>query len=296
MRREPRGLTARRLAEDLGVCRRTVARDLDLLRDDWHAPVVFDWRVRGFRLTDAGWVPSVRPEGEAQTAVAAGEGAVAAAEGASQAAGTRVPLAAGEAVALVLALQAFDAMRGGGFEAAFRSLLAKLPQLLPEWVSVDPGALARGVSFYFEPPRGDREEVAEALERLRTAVEARRVVRLAYYTASRDEETVRLVEPYHLRYYEGVWYLVGWCRWRGALRTFAVDRVRGCEVLAETFRHRHRSGFRRRRTLARRGGCSGGRSCGGWWCALRRSRRVTCGAGCGTRRRRPTRNPTGRWC
>lgn len=199
------------LAAELGVTPRTIHRDLDLLRDDWHAPLEFDHTRNGYWLTDPDWEPAIKPDEPSWS------------------------LSAGEAVALVLSLHAFDALRGHGLEGAFRSLLAKLPDILPEEVSVDMADLARQISYFFGPLRGDAVQVSEFLARLREALEARRVVEMTYYTASRDEETVRLVEPYHLRYHEGVWYLVGWCRWRQAVRTFAVDRIRRLEVRDETF-------------------------------------------------------------
>lgn len=200
---------ARTLARALEVSERTVLRDLDLLRDDWGAPIEFDRRRRGFYLTDPQWVPPL------------GQGSM--------------RLGTGEAVALLLALHALEAVRAHGLEDAFRSLLDKLPHLLPEPVTVDLASLTQRISFYFEPARGDPREVAELLSRLRQAIEQRRVLAVRYYTASRDEETFRELEPYHLRYYDGAWYLVGYCRWRRDVRTFAVDRIRHCAVLDETF-------------------------------------------------------------
>ncbi|WP_148235726.1 helix-turn-helix transcriptional regulator [Thermaerobacter marianensis] len=200
---------ARTLAQRLEVTARTIHRDLDVLRDDFYAPVEFDRSRNGFYLTDPDWVPSF------------GDGGV--------------RLGAGEALALVLGLQALESVRAHGLEEPFQALLDKLPFLLPDPVSVDLGALASRVSFFFEPARGDPQAVGERLARLREAIDGCRVVRLRYYTASRDEETERLIEPYHLRYYEGAWYVAGYCRWRRDVRTFAVDRIREIEVLPETF-------------------------------------------------------------
>lgn len=201
---------SRTLSEELGVSVRTLRRDLDLLRDDWGAPLEFDAGRRGFYLTDPHWVPPMGGKEE-------------------------IRLAAGEALALVLALQAFEAVRTHGLEAAFRSLLNKLPHLLPESVTVDLQSLTRHVSFCFEPVRGDPHLLADRLNLLREAIEHRRVLAMRYFTATRGEETWRQLEPYHLRYYDGVWYVVGYCRWRKDVRTFAVDRIRQCEVLNETF-------------------------------------------------------------
>lgn len=201
---------SRTLSEELGVSDRTIKRDLDLLRDDWGAPLEFDHGRNGFYLSESDWIPPVGREDV-------------------------VRLTTGEAVALVLALQTFEAVQGHGLASAFRSLLEKLPHLLPEPVTVDLPSLVQHISFSFEPVRGDPGLVADRLALLRRAIEQRRVLVMRYYTASRDEETQRHLEPYHLRYYDGAWYVVGYCRWRKEVRTFAVDRIRHCEILDETF-------------------------------------------------------------
>lgn len=195
-----------RLAAAHGVTSRTILRDLDLLRDDWGAPLVYDPHRRGWCLVDPTWVPPVP---------------------------TR--LSAGEAMALLLGVGLLRSVAGAGLGEAFDSLREKLPTLLPDSVSVDGDALARQVSLFLEPLRGETRELASRLGELRRAVEERRVVEMEYWTASRDEVRTRVVEPYHLRYHDGAWYLVGFCQWRQAVRTFAVDRIRRLRVLEERY-------------------------------------------------------------
>lgn len=73
------------------------------------------------------------------------------------------------------------------------------------------------------------------LATLRTALEAHRVVALEYYTYGRDELTRRDVEPHRLHHDQGQWYLSAWCRSSESERLFRVDRVRGAELLDDTF-------------------------------------------------------------
>lgn len=47
--------------EELGVSRRTVARDMDFLRDEENAPIEYDESRKGYLLTDASYsLPPVR--------------------------------------------------------------------------------------------------------------------------------------------------------------------------------------------------------------------------------------------
>ncbi|MHB9134615.1 MAG: WYL domain-containing protein, partial [Armatimonadota bacterium] len=48
-------------------------------------------------------------------------------------------------------------------------------------------------------------------------------------------EEVRTVDPYHLYYHHGLWYLHGWCHLRNHTRDFALTRMRQVELRTTTF-------------------------------------------------------------
>ena len=52
---------------------------------------------------------------------------------------------------------------------------------------------------------------------------------MEYYTLSRDEFRRRLLDPYHLIYKSGAWYLIAFCHWRQKIKTFRVDRIQSIE-------------------------------------------------------------------
>jgi proteasome accessory factor B len=64
------------------------------------------------------------------------------------------------------------------------------------------------------------------LATLADAVVTRRVLRIQYRAVGADAAE-REVEPYALFLRRGVWYLVGWCRLRDAIRVFDVHRMHG---------------------------------------------------------------------
>lgn len=76
---------------------------------------------------------------------------------------------------------------------------------------------------------------AEHVALIEQALLERRRVDIRYYSMSRDEETRRQVDPYHLTVYEGGVYLVGYCHLRKTERIFSVERVRELKVLATRF-------------------------------------------------------------
>jgi len=69
---------------------------------------------------------------------------------------------------------------------------------------------------------------------LRRAIDAHRLVRLAYCGA-RSREEARLVEPFTLALGGQAWYLHAFCRLRGGVRLFRLSRIESAEALAEAF-------------------------------------------------------------
>jgi proteasome accessory factor B len=68
------------------------------------------------------------------------------------------------------------------------------------------------------------------VEELSRAVAHKKRVHLVYLGAERRERTERDVEPYGLFQQGGAWYVVGFCRWRKAIRTFHVARIESLTV------------------------------------------------------------------
>jgi predicted DNA-binding transcriptional regulator YafY len=77
-----------------------------------------------------------------------------------------------------------------------------------------------------------RQELRDRLDRLHEAIDARRVVRLAYASLA-GSSTRRDVEPLCLGFWGQAWTLGGWCRLREDFRNFRLDRIAELEPLAE---------------------------------------------------------------
>jgi predicted DNA-binding transcriptional regulator YafY len=76
---------------------------------------------------------------------------------------------------------------------------------------------------------------AEHLGAIQQALVERRRLRLRYYSMSQDLDTERQVDPYHLTFHGGGFYLIGHCHLREAVRIFAVERIRGLDLLVQRF-------------------------------------------------------------
>lgn len=77
-----------------------------------------------------------------------------------------------------------------------------------------------------QPPR-------QLLADCRQAVRRGQRLHLRYYAIRRDEETDRIVHPYHLHTFSGEPHLIAWCEARKEMRQFFLGRILECAVLPE---------------------------------------------------------------
>ena len=197
------GLSAPRLAEELGVSERTVRRYVATLQE-LGIPVEADrGRYAGYRLQPGYRMPPLM-------------------------------LTTDEAVALTLALAVTNGPPRDETSTA-EAALAKLLRSLPRTVS---DRMADVLTAVTAPGRGgfaggvpDTGHIAA----LTSGVVAGRVCRIRY-RSGRDAVTDREVNPYGVVVVRGQVYLHGWCHLRRARRTFRVDRIDRVDVLAGTFR------------------------------------------------------------
>ena len=138
-----------------------------------------------------------------------------------------VNFTASEAAAVALALARSGPMP---FDGAARTALHKLVAAMsPPGRSAATDLLGRIHLLHAK-----RELAADpVLRAVEQAVLERRVLRLDYRDKHGNDTVARLVEPLGFVGAERDWYLVGWCRLRGGVRVFRLDRIATVEVTAE---------------------------------------------------------------
>jgi predicted DNA-binding transcriptional regulator YafY len=192
----------RTLAEQIGVTRRTIRRDIDYLRDQLNAPIEFDGVRNGYYYTE----PTFRlpfPQ-----------------------------LTQGEMLSLYLSERMMRQFRGTPFEPDLRQTIAKLSELLPDGASVRLEAIADLLSVL---PAVQADYDPELFSAVMRAVVGRRRLKMVYWTASRNVTTSRLFDPYELSLVDDGWYAFGYCHRATKIRMFAVQRVRSVSETGETF-------------------------------------------------------------
>lgn len=194
--------TAPSIAVELGVSERTIREDLHWLRDRYHAPIQSS-KSKGYYYTDSEWRLA------------------------------SVPLSQGELFALTLGANMLEAYAGSAYQVELKSAIARLAERLPEQTWVDLQQLAQdNVVFRAGAELNLDPKIWQLLER---ACQQRRRVKMVYFTATRNQESERELDPYVLHFLRNNPYVTGWCYRNQAVRDFRVDRVRSLEILKETF-------------------------------------------------------------
>jgi len=145
-----------------------------------------------------------------------------------------VRFAPAEATALVVALRALADGAPEGTADVVRRTLAKIEDAVGD-------SAASQVHLVGGGERG-HDATSELLEE---AVDAGRQVRITYYVPTRDEQSERVVDPWHLRTVDGMDYLDAWCHAARGERVFRVDRILSTEVLDSGVEHQEPAGRER---------------------------------------------------
>jgi proteasome accessory factor BC len=80
-------------------------------------------------------------------------------------------------------------------------------------------------------------DLSQRLAKIETAIFRHKTVTFDYYSMERDAEGARKVDPYHLLYRGGQFYLLGYAHEREALRVFRLSRIRGKVAYATKAEH-----------------------------------------------------------
>ena len=191
------------LAAQLEVSAKTVMRDVEFMRDRLGLPLEYDAVKHGFYYTGA-----VRDF-------------------------PVMKISQGEVAALLLAQKSLEQFRGTTFERPLAGAFRKLSRSLGGDMEVAWHELEGALSVRSSGTGLADVQVFDALAK---AVTEGAEVELAYHKLAGEKEEMRTVQPYHLGCIENQWYMFGHDGSRGAVRTFALPRIRGVGRTGVKFR------------------------------------------------------------
>ena len=191
------------LAVELEVSAKTVMRDIEFMRDRLGLPLEYEAVKHGFYYT-----APVRDF-------------------------PMMKVSQGEVAALLLAQKSLEQFRGTTFERPLAAAFRKLSHSLGGEMEVAWHELEQALSVRSSGTGLADMQVFDALAK---AVMEGSEVEFAYHKLAGEKAERRVVQPYHLGCIENQWYLFGHDTARGAVRTFALPRIREVGRTGEKFR------------------------------------------------------------
>jgi len=190
------------LAVECGVSRRTIFRDLDILRQSG-VPLQFDELSQLYRIPDTYYLPPTNFTPE-------------------------------EALSLIVLCHELGSRSGVPFFGPARSAALKLESSLPGRLREVLHGMTNAVQIRPAPtnPLPDHQPI---YEQLLEAASERRHVRIRYDSLTEWEEIRTRLNPYRLLFSRRSWYVIGRSSIHRSTRTFNVGRILGLEVLDTRF-------------------------------------------------------------
>jgi len=190
------------IAKELEVNRKTIQRDITFMRDELDLPLEYNDQQHGYFYT--------RPVNQFPLLKTTAE----------------------DLVAIILARNALDPLRGSAMEATLRSGFQRLQASMKEQVTIPWTDIDQAFSV---KSTGMTERDVFLFNRLAQAVLESRELTFEYRKLNSDETMKRRLQPYHLAEIDGGWYMIGYDLKREARRTFAVQRMKGVQVTNRKF-------------------------------------------------------------
>jgi predicted DNA-binding transcriptional regulator YafY len=198
-----RGFNTDELATACGVTRRTVFRDLDLLRKS------------GFRL-------KLDPREERYCVI--GDGYL-----------PPLDFTAEEALALSILCHELGNARGLPFLAPARRAAIKLESNLPGALRKQLRSLAGAVEIH-AAPNNPLAAQGETYQQLLASISRGHRVRIQYHSLAERQDICTLLSPYRLLFSRRSWYVIGRSSLHRGTRTFNVSRIMSIAAVEESFR------------------------------------------------------------
>ena len=193
----------REFMDDLEVSRATLKRDLEYLRDRFHAPIEWNPELRGYEYRVKKSDPPFQLPG--------------------------LWFNPSEIEALLTMHAMLDDLQPGLLGRHVEPLRVRLESLIAEG-KVEVSEVRRRVKML---PQAARTLADGVFEIVAAGTLKRRRIVIRYGARSTGETTERTVSPQRLVHYRDNWYVDAWCHLRNGLRKFSIDAITAAELTDE---------------------------------------------------------------
>lgn len=186
------------LMEKHGVSRRTILRDIEFLRDRYNAPIESDRVRKGYYYTDSTFAIK------------------------------NVLITEGDLFTISTVMPLMEQYKNTPLENAFKNMIGKISELLPEEVSVDSFFLNKDISFICDPLPAIEQDV---FKNIFQAIKTRKLISFNYRSVSSSEYKFKKIEAYHVICQKGNWYVFGFEHGTNKKKIYALSRFKDIKIL-----------------------------------------------------------------
>jgi predicted DNA-binding transcriptional regulator YafY len=190
------------MAQEYEVSSKSIMRDIDYLKNQRDAPIAYDARKRGYFYSEENFkLPAI-------------------------------DINASDLFALCITEKVLKQHENTPIYEKLRSIFHKIEESLPEKVSIEPSWVNSSISIVGEHRTLIEPHIWAVIAE---ALQQSKLLSLAYLKPGAGKATKREIEPYHLVSFQGEWYVIGFCRTRKMVLTFAISRIRSAALGSQTF-------------------------------------------------------------
>lgn len=170
---------------------KTIQRDIDFLKTQYDAPIEYDFKRKGFYYYREF---SLCP----------------------------LKLSEGDFFMLAVTEKVLKQYRDSPIRDRAIKFFEKIKTLFNDEISIYRDEIETIMSFEIGPLRDVKREYFDKLEK---AIRERYMVEITYHSNYSNTDTLRRIDPLHLKNYKGDWYLIAYCHSRCEMRLFALSRI-----------------------------------------------------------------------
>lgn len=190
------------LAQQLGVSRRTVFRDLEMLYKAG-IPCYYDEEAGGYKVDGNVFLPPLN-------------------------------FKLSEALALLIVAQHAGGAGGLPLQQAAQEAAHKLASILPSHIQQQCSTVLKMTTAQFAA-RARHEQLYDTMILLQRAIRQRRKVQIAYISFFEHKQITTTLSPYHLHFARRAWYVIGHSSLHKEVRIFKLGRIKDIELLEKKY-------------------------------------------------------------
>lgn len=190
------------LAEEWEVSSKTIQRDLDYMRYQLDAPLVYSAAQRGYYYTEQNFsLPAIS-------------------------------IKESDLFAIYLAEKVLAQYEGTPLYDNLRSVFSKIEDSLPDRILTESSHDFSRFSFLGASSTKIDPDIWQTVF---SCLRSLNTLEMEYQSRQSQKPVTRRLDPYHGLRSEGDWYVIGYCHLRGEIRTFSLARITAARKLKQQF-------------------------------------------------------------